>query len=103
MGGQQQQQGAMMPGRVPVQQKEKQMIWSGELEWQKKVKDGANEQKLSHSVSCTVSSTMVSFETFTQCMVKYETFTKCVMYIIFYYGKLRNFYTVCHVQYLLLW
>jgi len=58
MGGQQQQQGAMMPGRVPVQQKEKQMIWSGELEWQKKVKDGANEQKLSHSVSCTVSSTM---------------------------------------------
>jgi len=34
------------------------MIWSGELEWQKKVKDGANEQKLSHSVTCSVSSTM---------------------------------------------
>jgi len=39
----------------PQQQREKQMIWKGELEWQKK---GPNptDQKISYSVSCTVSS-----------------------------------------------
>jgi len=43
--------GGMGP-RPPHQNK---IIWSGELEWQEKVKDGCSDQKISHSVACTVS------------------------------------------------
>ena len=34
---------------------EREVIWKGELEWQEKVKDGPADQKISHSVKCTVS------------------------------------------------
>merc|ERR1719154_692297 len=48
----------MMGGaRGGPQQREKQMIWKGELEWQKKGPN-QNDQKISHSVSCTVSSSV---------------------------------------------
>ena len=62
---QQQQQGVMnpggggmvRPGMVPGQQpqggRERDNIWRGELEWQEKVKD--SEQKITHKVQCTVS------------------------------------------------
>ena len=51
MGMQQQQR----PGQV----REREFIWSGELEWQEKVKDGPADQKISHSVACTVSTSKV--------------------------------------------
>ncbi len=41
------------------QPREREFIWSGELEWQEKVKDGPADQKISHSVSCTVSTSKV--------------------------------------------
>merc|ERR1719318_361177 len=53
--GQQQQQ--MRPNMLPGQErvKERDVIWKGELEWQEKVKDGPGDQKISHSVACSVS------------------------------------------------
>merc|ERR1712013_971834 len=35
--------------------REREVIWKGELEWQEKVKDGPGDQKISHSVACSVS------------------------------------------------
>eukprot|EP00090_Calanus_glacialis_P022952 TRINITY_DN3531_c1_g1_i1.p1 TRINITY_DN3531_c1_g1~~TRINITY_DN3531_c1_g1_i1.p1 ORF type:complete len:824 (+),score=378.63 TRINITY_DN3531_c1_g1_i1:164-2635(+) len=53
--GQQQQQ--MRPNMLPGQERarEREKIWIGELEWQEKVKDGPGDQKISHSVACSVS------------------------------------------------
>ena len=52
-------QGTMGMGpRGPVVQggpREREVIWKGELEWQEKVKAGPGDQKISHSVACTVS------------------------------------------------
>jgi len=58
--GQQQQPGMPMQTGMPMggpQQgaREREVIWKGELEWQEKVKDGPADQKISHSVNCTVS------------------------------------------------
>jgi len=55
MGQQQQQQ--IRPGMQPGQERarEREVIWKGELEWQEKVKDGPGDQKISHSVACSVS------------------------------------------------
>merc|ERR1719458_2351449 len=39
----------------PGGQREREVIWKGELEWQEKVKDGPGDQKISHSVACSVS------------------------------------------------
>merc|ERR1711962_660033 len=59
---QQQQQPGMpqQPGmgrRVPPPgpPREREMIWKGELEWQEKVKEGPGDQKITHSVACSVS------------------------------------------------
>merc|ERR1719500_818827 len=54
--GMSQQQG-MGPrsGALPGGQREREVIWKGELEWQEKVKDGPGDQKISHSVACSVS------------------------------------------------
>jgi len=49
-----QQQQQMRPGMQPGV-KEREVIWKGELEWQEKVKDGPGDQKISHSVACSVS------------------------------------------------
>merc|ERR1712043_28213 len=38
---------------LPHQRRE--VIWKGELEWQEKGKDGPGDQKISHSVACSVS------------------------------------------------
>ena len=50
-------QGALggRPGAPGDRPREREMIWKGELEWQEKVKDGPGDQKISHSVACTVS------------------------------------------------
>merc|ERR1719319_545388 len=67
--GVQQQQQPAMPGRgsMPGQSgmargaapsggpREREVIWKGELEWQEKVKDGPADQKITHSVACSVS------------------------------------------------
>ena len=53
--------GGMAQGRTG-QPREREFIWSGELEWQEKVKDGPADQKISHSVSCTVSTSKVSMD-----------------------------------------
>jgi len=52
-----QQQQQMRPGLQPGQgqAREREVIWKGELEWQEKVKDGPGDQKISHSVACSVS------------------------------------------------
>ena len=52
------QQPGMPPrsGALPGGQREREVIWKGELEWQEKVKDGPGDQKISHSVACSVSS-----------------------------------------------
>ena len=39
--------------------RERHHIWRGELEWQEKVKDGPADQKIAHSVACTVSASKV--------------------------------------------
>merc|ERR1719500_169811 len=39
----------------PGGQREREVIWKGELEWQEKVKGGPGDQKISHSVACSVS------------------------------------------------
>jgi hypothetical protein len=58
--------GAIASGGGNMQQqragpaREREFIWSGELEWQEKVKDGPADQKISHSVNCTVSTSKVS-------------------------------------------
>ena len=51
------QQPGMPPrsGALPGGQREREVIWKGELEWQEKVKDGPGDQKISHSVACSVS------------------------------------------------
>merc|ERR1719158_2453284 len=56
--GMSQQQGGMGPrGPAPAGgQREREVIWKGELEWQEKVKDGPGDQKISHRVACSVSS-----------------------------------------------
>ena len=52
----QQQQGMGPRGPAPPGgQREREVIWKGELEWQEKVKDGPGDQKISHSVACSVS------------------------------------------------
>jgi len=48
-------QTGMQQAQRTNQQRERQIIWSGELEWQEKVKDGPADQKIAHSVACTVS------------------------------------------------
>jgi len=52
-----QQQQQLRPGMQPGQgqAREREVIWKGELEWQEKVKDGPGDQKISHSVACSVS------------------------------------------------
>merc|ERR1719462_805687 len=55
-GGMNQQQGMGPRGPAPPGgQREREVIWKGELEWQEKVKDGPGDQKISHSVACSVS------------------------------------------------
>ena len=54
-GQQQQQPGGGMPMGGQTGAREREVIWKGELEWQEKVKDGPADQKISHSVNCTVS------------------------------------------------
>merc|ERR1719392_124542 len=51
------QQPQIRPGMQPGQERarEREVIWKGELEWQEKVKDGPGDQKISHSVACSVS------------------------------------------------
>lgn len=53
-GGVMQAQPGMAMGVQPGA-REREVIWKGELEWQEKVKDGPADQKISHSVNCTVS------------------------------------------------
>merc|ERR1719220_3390592 len=54
--GMSQQQGMGPRGPAPPGgQREREVIWKGELEWQEKVKDGPGDQKISHSVACSVS------------------------------------------------
>ena len=50
--------GNQQGGRAPAH-REREIIWSGELEWQEKVKDGSSDQKIAHSVACTVSTSKV--------------------------------------------
>merc|ERR1719323_2266832 len=55
-GGMNQQQGMGPRGPAPPGgQREREVIWKGELEWQEKVKDGPGDQKISHSVAFSVS------------------------------------------------
>merc|ERR1719481_682371 len=51
------QQPQIRPGMQPGQERarEREVIWKGELEWQEKVKDGPGDQKISHSVAYSVS------------------------------------------------
>merc|ERR1719186_2334993 len=46
-------QSGMPPGQPGTRERE--VIWKGELEWQEKLKEGPADQKISHSVNCTVS------------------------------------------------
>merc|ERR1719186_2246418 len=50
-------QGQLGGGMQQVQPgtREREVIWKGELEWQEKLKEGPADQKISHSVNCTVS------------------------------------------------
>jgi len=52
--GMQQVQSGMTSGGQPGT-REREVIWKGELEWQEKLKEGPADQKISHSVNCTVS------------------------------------------------
>ena len=50
--------GGFQPGPgMNTATREREVIWKGELEWQEKVKYGPADQKISHSVKCTVSTT----------------------------------------------
>merc|ERR1719209_1331449 len=54
--GMSQQQGMGPRGPAPPGgQREREVIWKGELEWQEKLKDSPGDQKISHSVACNVS------------------------------------------------